>query len=433
MKKLLFLSVIAFVIFVSHAFSVDQEAWVYQDWIDNDWENTSRVVNSFEGDLPLLMIYQNWENEKWNFDERNYFEYDTKNRMTLYSSQEFENENWVDVMKMEYFYENDNMSKNVLWVYDEDLEELVIMMEYHFSYDMNGNLIKDENYMFMEEEKILFGDSQYKYDSKNRNVEIVTRNFDYMSFELANFSKETMTYVGSNDSPLETIYQIWDGDDWMNSEKNLYSYIKDNLWNENIVQMWDGDDWMNTEKNIIQRNNKDLVIADILQLWQGDWVNESRVLTEYDDELQTRNLDQTYTNNNWLNSDEELFNYGPVNKLVLTLNRTWEDQDWVNVARGYLEGFLSADTEALEEMMLRVYPNPVSSQLKTSYTLNDVAHVSARIFDINGQYSKVIVNATQFPGANEFSADMSGYPNGTYLLDIQINGKHFIKKIIISK
>ena len=71
---------------------------------------------------------------------------------------------------------------------------------------------------------------------------------------------------------------------------------------------------------------------------------------------------------------------------------------------------------------LEYYPNPVKTNLNLSYT-EDIDSVS--VYNLLGQKIKFIQ-----PNTPSIQIEMSTFPEGTYILQIEANGKHEVIKIL---
>jgi hypothetical protein len=81
----------------------------------------------------------------------------------------------------------------------------------------------------------------------------------------------------------------------------------------------------------------------------------------------------------------------------------------------------------------KVYPNPVVSDLKVVLDLEEAREVSISITDITGRVVKTLMsNITQQAGPREYALDVSGMPEGIYLLLIETNqDERIIQRLIV--
>jgi hypothetical protein len=83
---------------------------------------------------------------------------------------------------------------------------------------------------------------------------------------------------------------------------------------------------------------------------------------------------------------------------------------------------------------LKLYPNPVKSQLSIELKLNEQSQVNIEIYDLNAKRIETICSKTMSPGKKILnwypSKDVS---NGLYLLKTTINGKSFMQKFVLQR
>jgi hypothetical protein len=84
-----------------------------------------------------------------------------------------------------------------------------------------------------------------------------------------------------------------------------------------------------------------------------------------------------------------------------------------------------------EEFDLQVFPNPVKDHLTLTFNLVQGRNIGLRILNINGQV-QMVETAKDYPaGVQQLNADLSDLPSGTYLMQLDIDGKAVTKKIIV--
>ena len=431
MKRLLLLSFVSILFVFLNAFAQDQDIWIEQEWENEKWNNKFRDIYTYENDMLSILVFQAWENGEWENKTRFMHEYDSEGREISYLIQFHDDQGWYDYMKDEYFYEDGKLVKYVLWYGGENHEELEVDSEVIFTYGEDDLLVKKETYRWDMEEKILYEESTFKYDAKDRQTEELIKNYDYVIEDLVNNYKEIREYVVDVEPPTEIIDQKWE-DDWVNIQREIYAYGDDNLWDEHIVQSWNSD-WINQSKRIRIRNEDMLETELISQYWseESGWINNTRRASEYDSEKRLiRRLEEIYAENDWFNDLEHLYYYRD-GRRYLILDRLWSEDKWVNDTRNYLDGWLSINSKAADDLNLRAFPNPASSEINVHYYLEKSAMVVARLHNTEGSITKVIASEYQNPGENYIKADLHDLPVGLYLLELMINGDTFVNKIMI--
>jgi hypothetical protein len=89
-------------------------------------------------------------------------------------------------------------------------------------------------------------------------------------------------------------------------------------------------------------------------------------------------------------------------------------------------------------MQMNIAPNPVHQNAIISYDLPESGQVAINMLSMNGNKLKVIYKGYQIKGVhsvslnNSFSSSASS-ANGMYLVQLLVNGKQKIEKLIIEK
>jgi hypothetical protein len=87
------------------------------------------------------------------------------------------------------------------------------------------------------------------------------------------------------------------------------------------------------------------------------------------------------------------------------------------------EGGTSIGLMELENSQLKIYPSPLTNEPLTVITLTDT---KLKLMDVMGRE----IQATRFENKTEI--DVSALPTGIYFLEIEMNGKKQIKKVVKS-
>jgi len=127
---------------------------------------------------------------------------------------------------------------------------------------------------------------QYTYDTNNLLIEEFTQKYQ-ISTGWKNYTLVFYTY-NNNNNLIEKLLQYWYyGNEWMNSKKFIYSYNLNNNLIEEIYQLWGGLDWENKSRTTYAYNVNHLITQESYQLWQylggSGWVEVDRIIYTYDD------------------------------------------------------------------------------------------------------------------------------------------------------
>jgi hypothetical protein len=381
-----------------------------------------------------MLVFQTWAVVEWSDQTRFIHEYDSEGREISYMIQFHDSEGWYDYMKDEYFYEDNKLVKYVLWYGGENREPLAVDSETLRFYNEHELLERKEIYRWDNNEKILYEEEYNYYDDKLREIERVTKRFDFVSNDLINNFRQTKSYEGNISEPSVITDHKWANDDWVGIQRSAYLYDDNELWIEHTLQTW-ADEWINVSKMVKERNQKDQETARINMIWadEQEWVNYTQTLIDYNnDDKVIRSLDQNFRANEWVNYVEYSYYY-EMDRRYLTLKRLWTEDQWLNETRTYLDGWLGVDDLAFTDLRLKVFPNPASNTLTISLFNEEHSFIDARIISFEGNEGLIISNETIPAGEITFNQDISDLPSGTYLVLMNIEGKRIMQKFIINR
>jgi hypothetical protein len=87
--------------------------------------------------------------------------------------------------------------------------------------------------------------------------------------------------------------------------------------------------------------------------------------------------------------------------------------------------------ETSEQSSLTVFPNPVSSTVNLSYSLNRSDLITISLVDLQGKTIAQLLNSNQAAGKNHFSFSTHDIPDGSYLLKVSAGTDEFIRTITV--
>lgn len=126
------------------------------------------------------------------------------------------------------------------------------------------------------------------------------------------------------------------------------------------------------------------------------------------------------------------------NIVVTDTDTVFEDLDfYVDTTNGdqgvYIEDpFISVPTVLIGSTEISVFPNPSTEKFNINYTLNEKADVRIMVLDGNGKILSSLLNQNQETGDYELEIGNNILTTkGLYFLQIQVNNKVYLKKLIL--
>ena len=374
------------------------------------WEDTlsmyrpmaeqSRFYDTNQMDMDSLIHLVDWDGNGL----KPWFTYSIKYGSDGKSVQELEyelNEDsvWFVSGITDYYYDsNGNDTSHVNILYDPDSKTWNKNSKSRFSYDSNGNTVSKEQYKRTENDDkwILEDKTTFVYDDNNRVIELTIYDCDYNTGEDEPETKSVKYYNGNGniDSTLIYKYDVLDGI-WENSDKTIYQYAEGNLVSA-ADYGWDYSDkkWEEEYLDIYTYNSSIVCNALYCPYYLGVTypIEHSNLLTDL----------KEYKWDSGLN-----------------------DYKLLSHEHYYTSEFQSTNIKAVEQLSIRIYPNPANDVLRIK-TINEFQPTALFIYDINGSL-RIFQN-----GVSDNNINVSGLPAGVYILSLQsknqIYNAQFVKK-----
>lgn len=89
--------------------------------------------------------------------------------------------------------------------------------------------------------------------------------------------------------------------------------------------------------------------------------------------------------------------------------------------------------EAENNLQLKVYPNPFSTNVSIQFKLQGTEKISIRLIDNKGSVINKVFEGERLAGLQNFSIDGSKLANGIYFCEIIVNDKRILRKLVLQK
>jgi len=419
---------------------------VYENW---SWNSFSQIWGGYKGtttqngDIETITTYS-WSPDSsrfietgktelertGNYQRSSYFIYDTytKTFIEQNKSEYWYNKEDLDSVLIEYQKDNAtgelNYARRTTTVYNTNYQKI---QENDFSwtdgsweqtskinmgYDSKGNLIQQDWYLKSFDGLYNNRRDYYTYDSLNNMVNSRTELLN--NNEWGNSTNYTAEYDDQNRLTLE-LYQTWDFvlGQWLNSNKTDYSY--------NEVEL------KSTAATGQARYTATFQWVSVVG-WEPysesvTITNESGLPLEYSDKMYdsfsgTWNFFNLYRYN-WHSESGLLL-------AVINGTKTAEEQDWNIYSKSYyyynginvFQGVAQPNSKNIS-----VFPNPVVDNI--FIVRQTPSEIKMKLFNSNGK----LVFSDRFSEIAK-SFDISGFKNGLYVVQLDINGEIENHKII---
>jgi hypothetical protein len=101
--------------------------------------------------------------------------------------------------------------------------------------------------------------------------------------------------------------------------------------------------------------------------------------------------------------------------------------------KGYLYTDTSTDPSVTDRNLdyLILFPNPADEEVHLRFILNNKSNITAEIYDISGRLISQPYNDLMSPAEHDISIDISGWPNGVYIIRFQAGNEVITKELIV--
>lgn len=336
------------------------------------YDESYRVVERLETmDMYGLILRCSWEYD----DNGNQIEMLQDVSMDLGAT-------WINEILYTCTYENNQLSEGLWqqWSEDENEWENCELDIYTFSEDVSTVLYKlwvEGQWVDDQLDTYTFGDDSYEV------LKQLPMNGNWI-----NYGKETHL-LNAMGTPTEILYENWSGNQWVSSNKEIYTY--------------DGELYT-------------VILGQVYNQGDDTWADETRLLFEYENGNATHERYEKWEDGQWISSASELghfampYNY---NNDVMTLDEPQTSDVYLTYAN------LLDVKENAANMSISVYPNPVQGEM----SIEVEGFAKAELYDLAGR----MVMESKVNTMN-----VNGLQSGIYMLKVyDANGQSEMQKVVV--
>jgi predicted lipoprotein with Yx(FWY)xxD motif len=407
-------------------------------------------------------LYQQWDGTDWAHTQSSLFSYSQDLKEQISILRQFQNGNWVVISRTSNKYDED---KHLIWQAVElpSGNDWELSSQKFITYT-NGVITEEISQVYTNGTWVNEQRHTAKYDDNMNETELLFENWN--GTDWVNKSRFTSEYNSSGIITLE-LSESWNGTSWDNVYKNDYTYDEANKTSEVIYSQWSGE-WIPINKYGDKYGDHNEQIGSIYQEWDGtQWINVDKEIYTYNDDITHMTQVVTMTWNDgtsvWDNSDKSLYTYENdemvemiyqewdgakyVNSLrnsieetdleFITLYQVWDGSDWVNYMRMIYHYRTTTGVEDSERPVSfnleQNFPNPFNPSTTISYSVSETQHVNLKIFNVLGQVVATLVNEEIPTGTYKVQFNAAGLSSGIYYYRIETAGISETKSMLLLK
>lgn len=317
-------------------------------------------------------IYEVFWDEAWQEYEILSYQYDFDGNILEMLVSDFDGEEWIDVAKATYSYENGLIS------------EIIIQ------------LLEDGEWM--NEEKAV-----YNFNGDNWTIL-------YWEWNGTTWSSNELYTYNKSEGSIELLIQYMQGGAWQNDEMQFFTLDFDEHVTSIVVQDWQNNAWVNTDRVSYDYANG-VFDSKVEESWTGTgWETITKYTYSYENGNAISGYCQVKEGGEFVTGDGEIemaYDYSADSKSF------WGYE----VNMNYID--LTGVSENESVAVFNVYPNPVSEQL----TIDAENFQKAEVYSLTGQ--KVMES-------EKSSFKVNNLQSGVYMLKVYgLNGNSETHRIIV--
>lgn len=350
----------------------------------------------------------------WVNYNRSEYKYDSNNNLTEETQMYWDTSTfgWKNSSKMFYNYNTNNKATEFLYQNFDFDNNISYQYKTTYTYNTAGDLIEfiDEEWNGSAWEKSYKLELVYSGSIVSSGVNYEWTGTDWGFGEYS--SNVTINYNG-NGTISSSVADIWNGTNWVTSDRTIFTYDGNNNLILQDGQVWDGTNWSSDNKlEKTYDSNGNAITEKESYLENGSFVVALNETNNFDTSALMSNFSNPFKDKTGI--DFIFSGNGIVNKI---LNKTG-----VNTRTTYNYGEQTASVNDFNAIDFSIYPNPTSSIIK----IND-SNFSIKNVELYSILGKKVMTSTK----NKLN--LQNLVNGVYLLKIETESGEFAAKRIIKK
>lgn len=423
-----------FALYPQSRLSIDQYFYAY-----NDQGDTTRVLyKSYNTDAGTL------ENSLLND-----YEYDENHNVSHHVIQSWNKKGtWDNTLQDFYFYnaaQLDTAYYSQYWLENQwvDLDKSTT------KYDTQNRKIEETSQLFYFLVWITLGRTTYQYEGQSSLPSLkLNQSRDATHHKWANENQHVYS-ISSSHIDTDT-YQVWVNNQWTDSTKVIYSYDSNNRPIQKIKQLKRGGFWIDTTKSITTYHSSSsrLDYATIVeQAWNGSqWTNKNRYLYTYDSSGHLAQLrSQEWKGGGWTDISREVSTFDSYGNEVRYAIQIWADDisswaDFFSETNTYSSSRpvdvptpieKTAANEPTRFELFQNYPNPFNPSTVIRYKLAKTNQVHLTIYDLTGRRVATLINRIQSAGVHTVRFNAGRLASGIYFYRLRSGEFNQVRKMLL--
>ena len=376
--------------------------------------NLKSTTTTYEinGDVVTEFLIMEWDNGEWVNMMKLDYGYDNNDFLIEMTSYIWQDEAWLKLGKTEYTNNsNGDPTEAHMYNWNAGTQEWTLTFRDTYTYNSSGlctNLLEE---MWMVTDWMNSSKEEYSYDGNGNMTESDSWTWDFMSSAWQNNTMYSYTYSGNQ--LTEELSKTWQDNAWVNEYNTFWTYGGGEYFTEVLKKKWETGQWVNFSHGTQTFNGSGTVDIYLEEKWENAaWVNDLKQLYTYDgDGHLTEILSQTWVSGAWENEM----------KFIYSITVGVNEPSMVNTS-----GFNLTNS-----------PNPFSSETTITFDLTENAFTQLEIFNLVGKKVASLLDAKLIKGNYSIAWDGKAGSGkklnpGVYLFRLNVNGASVVKKLTLT-
>ena len=400
------------------------------------WKPQSRTIyRRTAAGLVLQSLQQRWSGSDWNDAGRTTYAYDGEGRLLERLGQTLVLGQWEN--RSGTYYKYDSLGRTI---WDDRLKGYGGMWRsgtrrlYSF---VGATSLRSRLQSLRLSDTVWTNSSQsfYEYDSLGRLVSQLSQRWKNDTW----VDGARTEYAYTNRGFLaDRISRTISGGEWWNQSWTSCTYRPDGKILEQTDRVGVGTEWVNQVRSLAKYQENELLARTIFERWvDGRWEESQEQYYRYDRDgrivmHRVRNDGGSGMENWWLTSTE----YDEGGNPAMELEQRWDAGEWANVSRTFTvwsgltaseESFVPAGGYSLSEN----YPNPFNPATTITFTLDETAPVSLKIYDLLGREVAALIDGILPGGTHSIHWEAGDRAGGVYFFRLTAGDFHQTKRMLL--
>lgn len=341
---------------------------------------------------------------------------------------------WKNTLKYTYKYNAGILSEYQSYLWESSDETWTPNSRSNYSYNGDGKVSEIISQSWKNNEWVNSNKILFSYDNGKVTLE---NSFLWDGNSWTDYDKTVKTYDGTSGNIIELIYSIKSEGNWVENSKTTFIYNSLNfLETETSYSKDEISGWLPISKKYYTYNSNNEIDKMVSStFYGGNWTDEKRITFAYNalNKLATKMFEKN-TSGVWIRQNFTIFNYDFKSRLYEKLSQVWLVNNWKNDNREltFYEGDGVKYSNENCNIVMNNFPNPFANETELNCYMSFSSNVSIDIYDGSAKFVKNLFSGYLNEGNYKYSITNNELNAGVYFCRMQTEkGTKTIKLVVL--